>query len=120
MTKLVGVLSISLWAAALTFSPSPAQAYAKYPSLVSYFACSTYQAINPYSCIVDYETGERAQFVAKMDNTIPISACAGSCNGTVDLHVSYNTSNGRKTATDMGIQCGGQYLLELGTCNNCS
>lgn len=127
MKSLLGGLSVSLWAAALTFSPSPAQAYnlAMYPSLSNYFSCSVLQSITPVSCTLESPDPEippeTIWFRNKFLNTIPLSNCAGSCNGTESLMVQYSTLNGRKTAAQFGeYACLYGYLLRIDPCNTCS
>lgn len=120
MKSLVLVASGMLWAAALVFSPAPAQAvYATYPTSTDYFACSQYENLAyPEMCMYGLE---EIILYGKMKNTIPLSLCAGSCNGTESLLVAANPGNGRKRDyLSNAPQCGNQYILDLGPCNTCS
>lgn len=122
MKKMLGVAAVSLWAAALLFTPAPADAWLGiYPSASRYFACSGWTSV--YGSCVFGPPGEEdtIYWTGKMTNTIPLSACAGSCSGTENLLCEANPGNGRKTAgtTPYG-QCAGKYILEFATCNNCS
>lgn len=122
MQKILGVLSLSLWAAALTFAPAPVDAaIGKYSTVVNYMSCSGYQSISTVGCTVECDdTGcQRYQFVGKMTNTIPLGACAGACNGTEDLLVMSNPGNGRKTAA-WYADCLNGKLLSYGPCSTCS
>lgn len=124
MRKALLVLSGALWVGALTFAPAPASAgngfWAKYPTEVDYFSCSTYESISEYTC-ADPDSGLSVTFYGRMKNTIPLSACAGSCNGTQNLHVVFNPGNGRKINDPlMGGQCMGGFLLYLTPCSTCS
>lgn len=120
MKKVIGVLSVSLWAAALVFSPAPADAFwGKYPTAVNYFSCSTFQSTSRLVCN-DPEGGSPTYFYGKMKNTIPLSQCAGSCNGTESLLVQADPGNGRKTSTpELTKMCTSGYLLELAPCSSC-
>lgn len=119
MKKLLGVLSVSLWMGALMFSPAPAEAFlARYPTIVDYFACAQYATVAPVACVNG--DGERISFGGAMQQTIPISACAGSCNGTENLLVKLNIGNGRKVRTGSQGQCGGGWVLVMEPCTSCS
>lgn len=123
MKKLLGVLSVSLWAGALMFSPAPADAfYTMYPSNVEYFACSTYKSISLQTCSIYHEIlGEEVtySFTGMMMNTVPIGACSGSCNGSENLYVNLSPGNGRKDKLYAYGQCGIGYVLELTPCSSC-
>lgn len=119
MKKILAVMSMSLWAAALTFSPAPAQAAkGKYPSNVPYFSCSQYATITPVTC-KDGEGYTVAVFYGKMTNTIPLSMCAGSCTGSEALLVENNPGPGRKSTYSADF-CGAQYILDFSPCTTCS
>lgn len=122
MKSLLGFVSISMWAAALIVAPAPAEAWnAKYGTIVDYFSCSQYQTITPTGCYWYDGDGTRISqsFYGKMMNTIPVSMCAGSCNGTEQLLVQCDPGNGRKTRYDW-MQCSNGYVLALSPCNSCS
>lgn len=124
MKKVIGFLSVSLWSAALLFSPAPADAFLALYSTnsVAYFSCSTYQTISQVQC--QYSNGEEyvtQYYYGKMKNTIPLSACAGACNGSLSLFVVSNPGNGRKSRTYADdYQCAGSYQMDLTPCNNCT
>lgn len=125
MKSLAGVLSLSLWGAAVLFTPAPAAAvWALYPSNINYWSCSQYQNITQQRCYVDYGDGFGADVLlyGKMNNTVPISTCSGSCNGSANLLVETNPGNGRKmnNTPDWPYLCGNSYLLDIGPCSTCS
>lgn len=118
MKKLVGFLSISLWAAALTFSPSPAQAsISRYTANVNYFSCSQYSSISPNNCTTS--GGDSYTFYGTMTHTIPLTACSGSCNGSEGLYTQFDLGNGRVIKCGYEGPCGNGYLLDLTQCNSC-
>lgn len=118
MKKLLGFVSVSLWAAALVFAPAPAEAtFTKYPSNVDYLACAQYGASSDQCWSDTYE--DYIYFYGMMYNTIPISACAGSCNGTQNLIVEFDIGNGRKGMYRDG-QCGNNLLYWVSPCTTCS
>lgn len=113
-------LSLSLWAAALVYSPAPADAaIVLYPTNVPYWACSGYQSISPQNCYIS-AWGANFTFYGKMTNTIPLSYCGGGCNGTANLLVQSDPGNGRKTNTGGPGQCLGNYLFNVTFCANCT
>lgn len=120
MKKLVGVLSISLWAAALTFTPAPADAgfWARYPSIVSYFACANYATMSSQQCLNSNQ--DVITFTGYMSQTTPVTSCSGSCNGSVSLIVAKNPGNGRKQLIDDYGQCLNQYILWMQPCLTCA
>lgn len=124
MKTLLGVLSVSMWAAALLFSPAPAEAFAAWYNNrnVQYFSCSQYQTTY-WECVYEYD-GDGTPlssnvFTGIMNQTIPLSSCGGACNGTQNIRVEFNPGNGRKTKTGEGQQCMGGYTIELQPCSNC-
>lgn len=119
MKKVAGLVSLSLWAAALAFAPAPAEAvnYGRYPQIASYFAVSQYRSASQTTCFVN---DQPVYFNGYMNKVTPSTSCSGSCNGsTSPLFVDSNIGNGRKSATFITL-CGNGYVFELGACSTCN
>lgn len=124
MSTFAGFLSVSLWSAALLFSPAPAEAtWVQYPAVSNYFACAQYETSStPGWCDLYFEgMGEhRVWFDGYMRQTVPTGSCSGACNGTAWLMVDGSISNGRHARVSDWQQCGSSYAYELDICTSCS
>lgn len=119
MKKLLVTASLSLWFAALSFTPAPAEAFwARYSTIVSYLSCAQYTTMSPQYCLNNNQ--DQVKFSGYMANTVPTSACSGSCNGSASLLVGLNPGNGRKKTDSVDAQCGNAYIMQMSPCTSCS